>query len=63
VSSKIPDDLIYAAFFFVDIVGLSNPILSTETQKTKIKIFWNIVFLAISALWHTIFFSLVSIRN
>jgi hypothetical protein len=32
------DDLIYAAFFFVDIVGLSNPILSTETQKTKIKI-------------------------
>ena len=38
VSSKIPDDLIYAAFFFVDIVGLSNPILSTETQKTKIKI-------------------------
>jgi hypothetical protein len=30
--------LIYAAFFFVDIVGLSNPILSTETQKTKIKI-------------------------
>lgn len=32
------DDLIYAAFFFVDIVGLSNPILSTETQKTKIEI-------------------------
>jgi hypothetical protein len=32
------DDLIYAAFFFVDIVGLSNPILSTETQRTKIKV-------------------------
>lgn len=34
----IPDDLIYASFFFVDIVGLSNPILSTETQRNKIKI-------------------------
>ena len=33
----VPDDLIYAAFFFIDIVGLSNPILSTETQRTKIK--------------------------
>jgi len=30
--------LIYAAFFFIDIVGLSNPVLSTETQRTKIKI-------------------------
>ena len=38
LTSKTPDDLIYAAFFFVDIVGLSNPILSTETQRTKIKI-------------------------
>ena len=38
MDSKIDDDLIYAAFFFVDIVGLSNPILSTETQRTKIKI-------------------------
>jgi len=36
--SQTPDDLIYAAFFFVDIVGLSNPVLSTETQRTKIKI-------------------------
>lgn len=35
---RIPEDLIYAAFFFVDIVGLSNPILSTETQRTKIKV-------------------------
>ena len=38
LTSQSPDDLIYAAFFFVDIVGLSNPILSTETQRTKIKI-------------------------
>ncbi len=38
MSQNIPDDLIYAAFFFVDIVGLSNPVLSTETQRTKIKI-------------------------
>ena len=36
--NTIDDDLIYAAFFFVDIVGLSNPVLSTETQRTKIKI-------------------------
>ena len=26
----IPDNLIYAAFFFIDIVGSSNPTLSTE---------------------------------
>ncbi|RJQ23095.1 hypothetical protein C4565_11025 [Candidatus Parcubacteria bacterium] len=38
MSKQIPDDLIHAAFFFIDIVGLSNPILSTETQRTKIKI-------------------------
>ena len=30
--------MIYAAFFFIDIVGLSNPVLSTETQRTKIKV-------------------------
>jgi hypothetical protein len=36
--TTVTDDLIYAAFFFVDIVGLSNPVLSTETQRTKIKI-------------------------
>lgn len=36
--SKIPEDLIHAAFFFIDIVGLSNPMISTETQRTKIKI-------------------------
>lgn len=36
--TKIPEDLIYASFFFIDIVGLSNPKLSTETQRTKIKI-------------------------
>ena len=38
LSQQTPNDLIYAAFFFIDIVGLSNPILSTETQRTKIKI-------------------------
>ena len=38
MNPQIPDDLIYAAFFFVDIVGLSNPTLSTETQRTKIKV-------------------------
>lgn len=38
VGVEIPDDLTHASFFFVDIVGLSNPILSTETQKTKVKI-------------------------
>jgi len=36
LSSNIPEDLIHAAFFFIDIVGLSDPILSTETQRTKI---------------------------
>ena len=35
---QIPDDFVHASFFFVDIVGLSNPITSTETQKIKIKI-------------------------
>lgn len=38
MSSEIPRDLIYASFFFIDIVGLSNPVLSTETQRTKIKV-------------------------
>ena len=38
MASNTPEDLIYAAFFFIDIVGLSNPVLSTETQRTKIKI-------------------------
>ena len=37
MSLKIPDNLIHAAFFFVDIVGLSNPSMSTNTQTTKIK--------------------------
>lgn len=37
MSDPIPEDLIHAAFFFIDIVGLSNPILSTETQRTKIQ--------------------------
>ena len=37
MNDPVPEDLIHAAFFFVDIVGLSDPILSTETQRTKIK--------------------------
>ena len=36
MSNHVPKDLIHAAFFFIDIVGLSDPILSTETQRTKI---------------------------
>lgn len=38
INREIPDDLTHASFFFIDIVGLSNPILSTETQKTKISV-------------------------
>jgi len=38
VSLKVPGNLIYAAFFFIDIVGLSNPTISTTTQTKKIKI-------------------------
>lgn len=38
------DDLIYAAFFFIDIVGLSNPVLSTETQRTKIKVLNELIY-------------------
>ena len=34
---KIPDDLFHASFFFIDIVGLSKPGLSTQTQAKKIK--------------------------
>ena len=44
LTSEIPDDLIYASFFFIDIVGLSNPILSTETQRTKIKILNELIY-------------------
>jgi hypothetical protein len=44
LTPQTPDDLIYAAFFFVDIVGLSNPILSTETQRTKIKVLNEIIY-------------------
>lgn len=32
-------NLEYLAFFFVDIVGLSNPTLSTTTQTTKLNVF------------------------
>jgi len=34
---EVPSDLIHAAFFFVDIVGLSDPSMSTSTQTAKIK--------------------------
>jgi hypothetical protein len=34
---EVPKDLIHAAFFFVDIVGLSDPSMSTSTQTVKIK--------------------------
>jgi len=33
---EIPNNLIHAAFFFVDIVGLSSPVMSTNTQTVKI---------------------------
>ncbi len=44
MSKEIPKDLLHASFFFVDVVGLSNPILSTETQRTKIKILNNSIY-------------------
>jgi len=44
VTSEITKDLIYASFFFIDIVGLSNPILSTETQRVKIKVLNEIIY-------------------
>jgi len=34
---EVPEDLIHAAFFFVDIVGLSDPTMSTNTQTVKIR--------------------------
>jgi len=40
---KIPDNLVHAAFFFTDIVGLSDPIMSSETQTTKIKVMNNMI--------------------
>lgn len=36
-SLKLPANLMHASFFFIDIVGLSNPMLSTITQSSKIK--------------------------
>ena len=35
---KIPDNLVHASFFFIDIVGLSSPDMSTDTQTKKIQI-------------------------
>ena len=35
---KIPENLMHASFFFIDIVGLSDPLLSTTTQAKKIRI-------------------------
>ncbi len=40
---KIPDDLFRAAFFFIDIVGLSKSDLSTQTQAKKIKFLNNCI--------------------
>jgi hypothetical protein len=40
---KIPDNLIHAAFFFIDIVGLSSPDMSTNTQTQKIKVLNKII--------------------
>ena len=34
----IPEDLIHVSFFFIDIVGLSDPKMSTGTQTRKIKV-------------------------
>ena len=44
LTPQTPEDLIYAAFFFVDIVGLSDPKISTETQRTKIKILNDLIY-------------------
>ena len=38
MNNDMPKDLSYVSFFFIDIVGLSDPILSTQTQSTKIKV-------------------------
>jgi len=40
---EIPDDLIHANFFFVDIIGLSDPFLSTESQRNKISILYEYI--------------------
>ena len=40
---EIPNNLIHAAFFFVDIVGLSSPVMSTNTQTVKITILNKII--------------------
>jgi len=33
----VPENIIHASFFFTDIVGLSDPTLSTDSQTSKIK--------------------------
>lgn len=40
---EIPEDLIHANFFFVDIIGLSDPFLSTESQRNKISILYDCI--------------------
>ncbi|MGQ0771252.1 MAG: adenylate/guanylate cyclase domain-containing protein [Nitrososphaerota archaeon] len=35
---KLPENIVHASFFFIDIVGLSDPILSTTTQTQKIRV-------------------------
>ncbi len=34
----VTPDFLHANFFFVDIVGLSDPVMSTKTQIKKIKV-------------------------
>jgi len=40
---KLPENLVHAAFFFTDIVGLSNPTMSVDTQTTKIRVLNKII--------------------
>ena len=40
---KVPSDLFRAAFFFIDIVGLSKSKMSTQTQAKKIKLLDNCI--------------------
>lgn len=37
MTTTLEDGIVYAAFFFVDIIGLSDPTMSTNTQIRKIK--------------------------
>jgi hypothetical protein len=43
VKAKIPLNLIHAHFFFIDIVGLSDPVISVKRQKKKIETLNNLI--------------------